>query len=123
MARGTLGAGRSLAAGVGDATAPADATEFSAMGSSESFAPFGGALNGLENERCEGGAGGTEPLGKMACGSCENPLKLATATMTPEPTTSKPSTAQVMSTTGLTVSSRFFGGGGADVTGASDSCE
>ena len=76
-----------------------------------------GALNGREKARCEGGNGGTELLGSVATGSCDRPLKLATATTAPEPTTSSPRTTQVINTAGLIVSSRGLGGGGAEVTG------
>ena len=67
--------------------------------------------------RCEGGSGGMALFGRVAAGSCESPLKLATATTIPEPTTSTPSTAHVMITTGLVASCRGLGGGGAEVTG------
>lgn len=86
-------------------------------GSFSSGAGSGGALNGLVIARCEGGSGGTELFGLVATGSRDSPLKLATATMTPDPTTNSPRTAHVMSTTGLSVSSRGLGGGGAEVTG------
>lgn len=101
-------------------TAGADGT-FCGTGMPESprssAAGSGGALNGLVIARCEGGSGGTELFGMVATGSRDSPLKLAMATMTPEPTTKRPSTAHVMSTTGLSDSSRGFGGGGAEVTG------
>jgi hypothetical protein len=84
---------------------------------------FGGALNGLVIARCDGGSGGTELFGIVATGSCDSPFKLATTTTIPDPTTNSPSTIHVISTTGLGVSSRRFGGGGAEVTGCSASCE